>query len=116
MEGKYEARPINLNKLVSRTAETFGSTKKEIRVHFDPAPALLPVRADVSQIEQVLFTLYVNASDAMPHGGDLFLETMNVNQGHMEGKPYRPKPGNYVLLSVRDTGRGMDKETMEPDL
>jgi PAS domain S-box-containing protein len=113
MEGKYEARPISLNNVVRETAETFGSTRKEIRVHYDLAQELSAVRADQSQIEQVVFNLYVNAADAMPLGGDLHIRTMNVTQGHMEGRPYRPKPGNYVLLSIGDTGNGMDKETLE---
>ncbi len=113
MEGRYEARPVNLNTVVRETAETFGSTKKEIEIHYDLAQELFAVRADQSQIEQVVFNLYVNAADAMPRGGDLYLKTMNVTQGHMEGKPYRPKPGNYVMLSVRDTGGGMAKETLE---
>ena len=49
----------------------------------------------------------------MPKGGDLFLKTMNVTHKDMRGKPYKPKPGNYVLLSARDTGVGMDKKTMD---
>jgi len=59
--------------------------------------------------------LFVNAVDAMPGGGDLILNTMNMNTTHkdMKGKLYDPKPGNYVLLTVTDTGRGMDKETKE---
>ena len=49
----------------------------------------------------------------MPGGGDLFLKTMNVTHEDMRGKPYEAKPGDYVLLTVRDIGSGMDKETME---
>lgn len=113
MEGKYEAKPISLNKVVRETSETFGSTKKDIRVHYDLAQELFAIRADQSQIEQVVFNLYVNAADAMLRGGDLYLKTMNVTHVDMEGKPYKPKPGNYVMLSVGDTGSGMDKETLE---
>ena len=113
MEGKYEVKPTSLNTLVRETAETFGSAKKEIQVHFQLAEELSSVRADRSQIEQVIFNLYVNAAEAMPRGGDMYLMTRNVNPDDMEGKPYRPKPGNYVMLSVRDTGTGMDKDTLE---
>ena len=113
MQGKYEAKPINLNKLVKETAGTFGSTKKEIRISHELCEELFPIRADQSQIEQVVLNLYVNAAEAMPRGGELHLRTMNVTQADMEGKPYRPKPGNYVYLSVTDNGVGMDKETME---
>ena len=49
----------------------------------------------------------------MPEGGDLFFKTMNVTDQDMIGKTYKPKPGKYVLLTVRDTGIGMDKKTKE---
>lgn len=49
----------------------------------------------------------------MPGGGDLFLKTTNVTDKDMKDKPYKAKPGNYVLLTVTDTGVGMDKKTME---
>jgi CheY-like chemotaxis protein len=64
-------------------------------------------------MEQVLFNLFVNAVDAMPNGGELVLKTMNTTHGEMQGKLYRPKPGDYVLLQVTDTGLGMDKTTAE---
>jgi PAS domain S-box-containing protein len=112
-EGRYELKPINLNQLVKETADTFGTTRKEIIVHQEFAENLNRVEVDQGQIEQVLLNLYVNAADAMPGGGDLFIKTMNVTNKDMRGKPYAPKPGNYVLLTVRDTGSGMDKKTMD---
>ena len=66
-------------------------------------------KADPGQVEQVLLNLTVNASDAMPLGGKLIIETQNVVVE--EGRPRRvpsPGPGHYVLLSVTDTGHGMD--------
>ena len=69
-------------------------------------------RADAGQLEQVLMNLVVNAKDAMPNGGKLIIQTQNIrtDEGHRRGPTFIP-PGNYVLLSVRDTGMGMDKET-----
>lgn len=113
MQGKYESRTVSLNKIVKETAQTFGSTKREIRIHYDLAENLFAVIVDQSQIEQVVLNLFVNAADAMPRGGDLYLSTANVNQQQMKGKQYKPKADNYVLLTIRDTGTGMDKETME---
>ncbi len=112
-KGSYEIKPINLNQLVEETSDAFSMTKKEIRVHRKLCKDLLGIEADQVQIDQVLLNLYVNAADAMPRGGDLFLKTMNVTNKDMRGKPYKAKPGNYVLLTVRDTGAGMDKKTME---
>jgi len=112
-EGRYEIIPLNLNQLMKETSDTFRATKKEIRVHRELAENLFPIDADQGQIEQVLLNLYVNAADAMPGGGDLFLKTINVTDKDMKGRPYRPKPGNYVLLTARDTGTGMDKRTTE---
>ena len=112
-EGKYEVKPINLNQLVKETADTFGMTKKEISVHQKLSDKLYGIKADQGQIEQVLLNLYVNAADAMPGGGALFIKTMNVTDKDMTDKPYGTKPGNYVLLTIKDTGVGMDKETRE---
>jgi len=112
-EGGYEVKSINVNQVVKETSNTFGTTIKDIRVYQDFAKDLWGIKADQGQIEQVLLNLYVNASDAMPGGGDLFLKTMNVTDKDMKNKPYEVEPGNYVFLSVTDTGTGMDKETME---
>ena len=111
-EGRYEIRPASLNRLVKETSDTFGLTKKEIKVHHKLARDLFAIEADQGQIEQILWNLYVNAADAMPAGGDLFLETMNVTHKDITGKPSKVKPGDYVLLTLTDTGTGMDKKTI----
>jgi CheY-like chemotaxis protein len=95
------------------TSNTFGRTKKEIRIHREFEKDLHTIEGDSGQIEQVLWNLYVNAADAMPAGGNLILQTANTTHDAIRGKPYEAKPGNYVLLITRDTGTGMDEETME---
>jgi nitrogen-specific signal transduction histidine kinase len=112
-EGRYEIIPLSLNRLVKETSATFGTTKKEITIHQKLAEDLFPIEADQGQIEQALWNLYVNSADAMPGSGDLFLKTTNVTHKDMTGKLYKPKPGNYALLTVTDSGVGMDKKTME---
>jgi two-component system cell cycle sensor histidine kinase/response regulator CckA len=112
-KGGYEIKPLNLNRVVQETSETFDLTRKEIRVHQELAEDLFTIKADQGQIEQVLLNLYVNAADAMPGGGDLFLKTTNVTHEDMSSKPSSVKSGNYVLLTVTDAGVGMDTKTME---
>lgn len=115
-KGKYEVKPIDLNRLVLETSEAFGRTRKEITIHRELATDLLGIIADQGQIEQTLLNLYVNAADAMSTcaaGGDLFLKTENTTHAAMRGKLYQPEPGDYVSLTVRDTGIGMDGKTME---
>jgi two-component system, cell cycle sensor histidine kinase and response regulator CckA len=112
-EGRYEVRPINLNELVRETAGTFGQARKDIVVHQELAEDLMGIEADQGQIEQVLLNLLVNAADAMPFGGKVFLRTRNVDHREIRSKSYRPKPGQYVELQVTDTGTGMDEKTLE---
>jgi PAS domain S-box-containing protein len=76
------------------------------------APESAYTRADAGQLEQVLMNLVVNAKDAMPSGGKLRIRTQNIamDESHRRGQKFI-RPGNYVMLSVSDTGMGMDKET-----
>jgi PAS domain S-box-containing protein len=112
-KGKYEVKVLDLNKLVRETSVTFNRTRKQIIVRPELAPDLLAIEADRSQIEQVLLNLYLNASDAMPVGGELTLHTFNLTYEDMTGRPYIPKKGMYVCLEVTDTGTGMDRETQQ---
>jgi PAS domain S-box-containing protein len=112
-KGKYETKPFDFNKLVEETSEAFGRTRKQIRIHSDLASDLYAIEADPGQIEQVLLNLFVNSADAMSGGGDLFLKTTNVTHKDITGKVYQPKSGDYVMLTVTDSGMGMDKKTME---
>lgn len=111
--GKYEVRPIDINALLVESATLFGRTKKEISIHTkfqEPSPV---IAADSRQIEQVLLNLYVNSWQAMPEGGELYLQTSIVNIDDAYCKPHAVKPGSYVQISATDTGSGMDKATLQ---
>ena len=112
-KGKYNVKPISLNQIVKESAETFGRTRKEITIHSDLQDGLDTIAADQGQIEQILYNLYVNAADAMPDGGDLFLKTTMVSHQDIKSEHYDPAPGSYVCLTVKDTGIGMDPEIQE---
>jgi CheY-like chemotaxis protein len=85
---------------------------EDIRLVMAPTPGLGAVRVDVGQLEQVIMNLVVNARDAMPTGGTLTIETSNVEVDveYMASHPPVER-GQYVVLTVSDTGCGMDAET-----
>ena len=112
-KGKYEVRAVNLNQLLKESSEAFGRTRKEIVIHRELAEDLASVMADEAQIQQILMNLFINAADAMPGGGDLFLKTSNVTHEDIGDKSYKPKSGDYILLIVRDTGTGMGQKVMD---
>jgi two-component system cell cycle sensor histidine kinase/response regulator CckA len=111
--GKYEVKPTDLNDLINESLEMFGRTKREIRIHTKYEKKIWPVEVDRSQIEQVLLNLYVNAWQAMPDGGDLYIETKNVAIDTKYAAPFGVEPGNYSKISVTDTGPGMDTVTQQ---
>ena len=85
---------------------------EHIEIDLIPAHQLGNLRADRTQLEQVILNLCVNARDAMPQGGRLTIELENVlvNAAFLASHPWA-QPGRYVLLSITDTGVGMSKET-----
>jgi signal transduction histidine kinase/ActR/RegA family two-component response regulator len=109
-----QPKVLNLNSLVS---EMFSILKRLVREDiaftFRAGESLARVKADPGQIEQVIMNLAVNASDAMPSGGSLTVETQNLFADEAFCRTRAPLvPGNYVRLVVEDTGHGMDAATM----
>jgi len=111
--GKYEVRATDPNDLVEKSSEILGRARKEISIHGKYEKDVWTVEIDRGQIEQALVNLYVNAWQAMPGGGDLYLETKNVKLGKDDAESHDARPGNYVKISARDTGVGMDEETRQ---
>ncbi len=109
----HDRHPLDLNGVVAEMAATFFRNKKEIQVESRLASDLRPVDADQGQLEQVLMNLYVNAWQAMPRGGQLTLQTSNVTERQICSRVYKARPGTYVMLTVADTGVGMDAQIQE---
>jgi PAS domain S-box-containing protein len=83
----------------------------ELRTTLDPDAGW--IHADRNQMECVLLNLATNARDAMPHGGILSIETARVETADRKSPQPELAPGSYVLLLVRDTGNGMDRDTQQ---
>jgi two-component system, cell cycle sensor histidine kinase and response regulator CckA len=108
-------RVVNLNQMVSETTALLQKAiGEQIEIKLVLAPDLQSTCADPSQMEQVLMNLCFNARDAMPNGGQLLIETHNVelDEAYTRGREYA-QPGKYVALSVSDTGVGMDAPTLK---
>ena len=111
--GKYEARSTDLNELIDKCIQIFGRTRKEITISTRYRPDLKPVEVDASQMEQVMFNLLVNASQAMPAGGSIYVETEKVVLDRNEAQSHEIRAGEYIRLKIADTGKGIDKKTLE---
>jgi two-component system, cell cycle sensor histidine kinase and response regulator CckA len=109
--GKYMVKPLDFNQVVQNTLKMFGRTRKEIQIHEKLEQKLWAVMADQSQFEQVLLNLYINAWQAMPDGGHLYVETKNTQLDDALHMSYGIKAGRYVCISIADTGTGMDEAT-----
>jgi two-component system cell cycle sensor histidine kinase/response regulator CckA len=112
-KGRYEVRPIDLNCIIKETAETFKRVRKDITLNLYLEEDLSSIEADTGQMEQIFMNLFVNAADAMSDGGKINIRTENIVIQTMVSLPFQVKPGAYILLTVSDTGIGMDEATRE---
>jgi len=105
-------KPVDLNELVAGTQDllrrALGGT---VEVTTALAGDLWPAFVDPHQLELVILNLAINARDAMPIGGRVIIETRNVKAGE-RGRPVELAPGDYVRISVADTGTGMTPEVL----
>ena len=110
-----EFRPVDLNKVVAGLRNLLQRTiREDIEMTFAFSPAPEVIMADMGQVEQVIMNLAVNAADAMPEGGQLTIETSNVDLDEEYAKSHQSvKPGRHVMLAISDSGQGMDQETRE---
>ena len=104
---------LDLNEVVTENLKMLTRViGEDIDLVMVPAATLGAVRADAGQIDQVIMNLALNARDAMPSGGKLTIETSNVSLDEEYARFHAPlRPGDYVMLTISDTGMGMDSET-----
>jgi len=108
-------RPVDLNQEVWQVEGLLKRIiPKMITIELHLEEGLKVINADPAQVEQIMMNLGVNARDAMPEGGRLVIETETINLDKEYCRAHLGAvPGEYVLLSISDTGSGMDKETVE---
>ena len=109
-----QPRILDLNVVISNMkAMLLSLTSENIQLRIVHLPNLWSVEADRGQLEQVMMNLVVNAIDAMSKGGNLDIETSNVEFTEINPQFGFPIiPGRYAVVSVRDTGQGMDPDTL----
>ena len=109
--GKYEVRLTDINHLLKEQNLLFSRANKSVVIEDDFDAELWNVEADQDQIEQVILNVYMNAIQAMPQGGTLSVRTENITIDKERLTPYRVKAGDYIKITVADTGIGMDQKT-----
>ena len=109
-----EFKRIDVNAVIQGFEKLLRRTLREdVRVSIRRAERVRAIRGDVGQIEQVLMNLAINSQDAMPDGGQFSIETAEIEVGEEHAASHAEfTPGSYVVLTVSDTGVGMDADTM----
>ena len=111
---KSKPRPVDLNHEIAHASKLLERTIPKmisIETHLDND--LKTINADPVQLEQIIMNLGINAKDSMPDGGRLTFQTENVMLGKRYCKAVQIKTGAYILMTVSDTGCGMDQETVK---
>ncbi|MGC8652563.1 MAG: PAS domain S-box protein [Candidatus Kryptoniota bacterium] len=112
--GKYNVTPVSMNKVINDTINIIRSTfDKSITIEKHLTEDLPSIEGDIGQMQQVIMNICVNARDAMPAGGELSIETSvaHITKDYTD-KHIDAKEGEYVVITISDTGLGMDKDTM----
>jgi two-component system, cell cycle sensor histidine kinase and response regulator CckA len=107
-----QPKPLDLNAIVASMGPTLRRMlgAGDVTVTMDLDPTVRVIEADPGQIEQVILNLAANARDAMPRGGTLTIRTRNESLERATAK-WEVRPGSYTLISISDTGVGMDETT-----
>ena len=113
-KGDIQVEPLNIQDLISNTIKLLEhSIEKNIKISHDFNADSFIVMGDYAQLQNVIINLSVNARDAMPDGGTLTFssEIVFIDEKYTTSHPQRLTPGSYIMISVSDTGIGMDEQT-----
>ena len=109
---RLEPKPVDLNDALASMRDLLQSSLGgSVQINTNFRSGLWPALVDPTQIELVVLNLAINARDAIPVGGSVTLETANATVGAPQ-RPEEPNPGDYVVVSVVDTGSGMTPEVL----
>ncbi|MFH1156564.1 MAG: ATP-binding protein [Pseudomonadota bacterium] len=111
--GKYQVKSLVINSIIYNVLELFGRTRKDIRVFTEFQTDLRPVQGDAGQLEQIFLNLFLNAAQAMPQGGHLRVVTEAWVVDESFAFLHGAAVGDYVRISITDTGVGMDERTLK---
>jgi two-component system, cell cycle sensor histidine kinase and response regulator CckA len=112
-KGQYQLAAVDVHRAIGNVAGILANTiDRRIRIKQSLRARPSTIMGDPTQIENALMNLALNARDAMPEGGELIFSTdvVEFDAGYVEQHQYRMEPGHYVMISVTDTGTGMDEE------
>ncbi len=111
--GSPKSQLLDLNAIVEDTLKLLKrALGRSIEIKSSLNSNLHSIEANATQVQQILMNLCINARDAMPNGGELAVSTDNIEVNHSDWQNKGIKSGNYVILSVKDTGTGMDPSTL----
>jgi CheY-like chemotaxis protein len=113
MGNRYETAPTDLNALIEKTWKEFFRGEKRVKGHKTLEDGLWFSSIDAGQIEQVLLHMYANAWEAMPDGGEFHVGTENVVLDQNYADFFDVPKGNYIKITLTDTGEGINHETQE---
>jgi signal transduction histidine kinase len=108
---RLDPKSVNLSHLVGGIEDLIRRTLRDrVGLAISSDPDLSPARVDANQLELAILNLTINARDAMPSGGSVRIDLKNSRTGNRS--PPELLPGDYVVVSISDTGTGMDEETL----
>ncbi len=111
--GKYDPGPLNINEVLRVNLDMFKRTRKDIAIVTQFTREIWNITADRSQMEHIIMNLLLNASEAMPGNGKIFIETNNVVLDKKKVGMDKIVSGRFVHLSIRDQGRGIENKYIQ---